>query len=106
MVVSSAVLCHDMSESADTVSMGTAVYTARCVNVPSEFTQEDRGRSPSSTFHYESVCKWENTLELSIILKTAISGIPSQANDDLQNCHALQSFQNFVKTAGSLLINF
>ena len=52
---------------------------------------------PSSTFHYESTCKWVNTLQLSIILKTATSGIPSQANDHLQNCRALQSFSELCE---------
>ena len=40
-------------------------------------------------FDYVSTRNQENTLQWSIILKTAISGSPSQANDHLQNCHAL-----------------
>ena len=39
----------------------------------------------------------KNTLQLSIILETVISGIPSQANDNLQNCHALKSFSELCE---------
>ena len=88
MVVSSAVLCPD------NVSMGTAVYMAR---LRQRSIRVHPIRQRKISLHYESTCKWENTLQLSIIPKTATSGIPSQTNDHLQNCHALQSFSELCE---------